>query len=64
MSRNQKFNVHFFLNKRRKKGVKVFEIVSKSMCLNTPGLWSHANVNSSKNDISPQEELVEMLLGI
>ena len=48
----------------RKKGVKAFDMVGTKMCLNTPGLWSHANVNSSKNDISPHEESVEMLLGI
>ncbi|PKR79567.1 hypothetical protein CW751_14550 [Brumimicrobium salinarum] len=46
----------------QKKGVKAFEIVSKNMCLNTPGIWAHSNVNCSKNDISPQEGLVVMLL--
>lgn len=34
------------------------------MCLNTPGVWSHGNVNSLKDDVVPQEELVEMLLGL
>ncbi|PKR80702.1 hypothetical protein CW751_07995 [Brumimicrobium salinarum] len=48
----------------RKKGVKAFEVESKNMCLNFPGIWSHANVNSLKDDVAPQEGLIEMLLGV
>lgn len=32
------------------------------MRLNTPGVWSHGNVNDAKFDVSPQEGMIEMLL--
>jgi len=48
----------------RKEGIKAFGMIGTKICINTSGVWSHANVNSSKNDISPQEELIEMLLGL
>lgn len=48
----------------RKEGIKAFDKVDVKMCIDTPGLWSHANVDKWKLDISPQEELVEMLLGL
>jgi len=48
----------------RKKGTKAFDMVGTKMCENSPGIWSHANVNKWKVDVAPQEELVEMLLGL
>ena len=46
----------------RKEGAKVFEMVSVKMCNDSPGLWSHGNVNKWKLDVAPQEGLIEMLL--
>src|SRR5690606_13103880 len=46
----------------RKEGLKAFEMVSVKMCNDSPGLWSHANVNKWKLDVAPQKMLIEMLL--
>lgn len=46
----------------KKKGMKAFDITSKNMCENSPGVWSHGNVVGYKDDVAPQEGLVEMLL--
>ncbi|MCC5922474.1 MAG: N-acetylmuramoyl-L-alanine amidase [Crocinitomicaceae bacterium] len=48
----------------RKKGAKAFHITSPQMCINTPGIWSHTNVQTTKTDVSPQPELIEMLLSL
>ena len=48
----------------RKKGVKAFDMVGTEMCIDSPGVWSHTNVSNTKNDVAPQEGLVEMLLGL
>ena len=47
----------------RKKGAKAFDIISIQLCINNPGIWSHTNV-SHKTDVSPQPELMEMLLSL
>lgn len=39
-------------------------MVSKNMCLKTPRVWSHGNVVGYKDDVAPQEGLMEMLLGL
>ena len=46
----------------RKEGVKAFEFIGTKMCDDTHGVWSHANLNKWKLDVSPQKRLVEMLL--
>ncbi|RFC53192.1 peptidoglycan recognition protein family protein [Brumimicrobium aurantiacum] len=48
----------------RKEGVKAFDFIGTKKCINSPGIWSHSNVISYKDDIAPQEGLVEMLLGL
>jgi N-acetyl-anhydromuramyl-L-alanine amidase AmpD len=48
----------------RKHGAKAFHIMSPQMCINNPGIWSHTNVQSTKTDVSPQPELIEMLLSL
>jgi len=48
----------------RKEGVRALEMVSLKMCVDSPGLWSHANVNKLKLDIAPQDGLIEMLLDL
>lgn len=48
----------------RKEGVKAFDMIRTKMCVDTPGVWSHANVNKWKLDVAPQEGLIEMLLGL
>jgi len=46
----------------RKEGVKAFDRVGTKICADTPGVWSHANVNKWKLDVAPQELLIQMLL--
>jgi len=46
----------------RKEGVKAFDRVVTKTCIDTPGVWSHGNVNDAKFDVSPQEGMIEMLL--
>jgi hypothetical protein len=46
----------------RKEGSKAFDKLDRAMCENEPGIWSHANVQSHKLDISPQENLIQMLV--
>ncbi|RYM35738.1 hypothetical protein ERX46_01720 [Brumimicrobium glaciale] len=46
----------------RKEGVKAFDLIGTKTCADTPGVWSHANVNKFKLDVAPQEALIEMLL--
>src|SRR5690554_6195285 len=48
----------------RKKGVKAFDIIGSKQCYDSPGVWSHGNVSYTKNDVAPQEGMVEMLLGL
>jgi len=48
----------------RKEGVKAFDRVGTKVCADIPGVWSHGNVTSDKFDVSPQEGLIEMLLGL
>ena len=48
----------------REKGAKAFDECSVSMCTNTKGLWSHTNVRTTKFDMFPQEELLDMLLSL
>jgi len=48
----------------RKEGVKAFDLIGTKICIDSPGVWSHGNVNSGKFDVSPQEGLLEMLLGL
>src|SRR5690554_5512810 len=48
----------------RKEGVKAFEFIGTKMCVDTPGVWSHANVNKWKLDVAPQEGLIEMFLDL
>jgi len=46
----------------RKLGSKAFDKLDRTMCQNTPGIWSHSNVTSYKQDVSPQENLIQMLV--
>jgi len=39
-------------------------MVGTEMCFDSPGVWSHGNVDGNKFDVSPQEGLIEMLLGL
>ena len=48
----------------RKHGAKAFHIMSPQMCINNPGIWSHTNVQSTKTDVSPQPELIDMLISL
>jgi hypothetical protein len=34
------------------------------MCNNTKGLWSHTNCRTTKFDMFPQPELIDMLLSL
>ena len=48
----------------REKGAKAFDECSVSMCTNTKGLWSHTNCRTTKFDMFPQPELINMLLSL
>ena len=48
----------------KEKGAKAFDVCSVSMCQDTKGLWSHTNCRTTKVDMFPQEELIEMLLNL
>ena len=48
----------------KEKGAKAFDVCSVSMCQDTKGLWSHTNCRTTKVDMFPQEELIEMLLSL
>src|SRR5690554_2471251 len=48
----------------RKEGLKAFDIIETKQCYDSHGLWSHSNVSKIKDDVAPQEELVEMLMGL
>ena len=48
----------------REKGAKAFDECSVSMCANKKGLWTHTNVRSTKFDMFPQVELMDMLLSL
>jgi hypothetical protein len=48
----------------REKGADAFDVCDVSMCQNTKGLWSHTNVRTTKVDMFPQEELIDMLLSL
>lgn len=48
----------------RQKGAKAFDICDVSMCQNKKGLWSHTNCRTTKFDMFPQEELIDMLLSL
>jgi hypothetical protein len=46
----------------RKEGSKAFDKLNRVMCQNEPGIWSHTNVQSHKLDVSPQDNLIQMLV--
>jgi hypothetical protein len=46
----------------RKEGSKAFDKLDRVMCQNEPGIWSHTNVQSHKLDVSPQDNLIQMLV--
>lgn len=48
----------------RKKGSKAFDICDVEMCKKIPGLWNHTNVKTTKFDMFPQPELIDMLLSL
>lgn len=48
----------------KKHGSKAFDKLDVAMCRDNPGVWSHTNVARYKTDVFPQEELVEMLVGL
>lgn len=48
----------------RKIGNAAFDQHNIQQCQETPGLWSHSNVDKSKTDIAPQQELIDMLLSL
>ena len=48
----------------KKHGSKAFDKLDVGMCIDNPGIWSHTNVAGYKTDVYPQEELVEMLVGL
>ena len=48
----------------KEKGVEAFNTCSVSMCQDTKGLWTHTNCRTTKVDMFPQEELIEMLLSL
>ena len=48
----------------REKGAKAFDECSVSMCTKQKGLWSHTNCRSTKFDMFPQQELIDMLLSL
>lgn len=37
-------------------------MIGTKVCTDIPGVWSHGNVVGYKDDVAPQEGLVEMLL--
>ena len=48
----------------RDKGADAFDVCNVEMCNNTRGLWSHTNVRTTKFDMFPQDELLDMLLSL
>lgn len=48
----------------REKGADAFDVCDVEMCKKTKGLWSHTNCRSTKVDMFPQEELMDMLLSL
>ena len=48
----------------KEKGAEAFDICSVSMCQDTKGLWSHTNCRTTKVDMFPQQELIDMLLSL
>ena len=48
----------------KEKGAKAFDVCSVSMCRDNRGLWSHTNCRSTKVDMFPQQELIDMLLSL
>src|SRR5690554_5913374 len=48
----------------KKQGTKAFDKLDVGMCRDNPGIWSHTNVAGYKTDVFPQEELVEMFVGL
>lgn len=51
-------------NQIKQKGAEAFHTVDRQMCLNQKGIWSHTNVSAVKFDVFPQEELMEVLVGL
>ena len=48
----------------KKDGANAFDFCNVQHVSTHPGLWCHANVSTSKVDMSPQPELLDMLLGL
>ena len=48
----------------KEQGAKAFDVCDVNMCNNTRGLWSHSNVRTTKFDMFPQEELLDMLISL
>jgi hypothetical protein len=48
----------------RDKGAEAFDKCSVSMCTETKGLWSHTNCRTTKFDMFPQQELMDMLTSL
>lgn len=48
----------------KEKGAEAFNVCSVSMCNDTKGLWSHTNCRTTKFDMFPQEELLDMLVSL
>jgi hypothetical protein len=48
----------------KEKGAKAFDICDVSMCQETKGLWSHTNCRTTKLDMFPQVELMDMLMSL
>jgi hypothetical protein len=48
----------------RQHGADAFDVVDRTLCERTPGIWSHTNVRTDKTDLFPQPELMDMLVSL
>ena len=48
----------------RSKGVEAFEFNNDAYYGRTYGIWSHSNVRKDKFDVSPQPDLLDMLVSL
>ncbi len=50
----------------RQKGADAFDVYDVGMCERQRGIWSHTNVRKAgdKQDMFPQQELIDMLLSL
>jgi hypothetical protein len=48
----------------RQRGADAFDVMDIGMCERTRGVWSHTNVRADKNDLFPQQEMMDMLVSL